>query len=328
MRIWSIFLAICTASALTGCEGELPRGGRQPDAHASALTAPERKPYFPPEAKGLVDIQATSAEARAALNLPSGSTVNFDTSDSRGIRAMTTPASGFPTAGASYLAISSGCAALATSPNNSSSTTCVLDGLDTRAGQDMVQVTADIPVPAGAKCWLVDWKFFSEEFPEFVGSSVNDTFLIEVGSSNISFNGPNVIAPNNVAFDANGQVISINTTGALGMSSAAAAGTTYDGATSTLNTQAPIASGTTSLRLIFSVFDVGDSVYDTTVFLDNFRFSGSPCGQPVTAPVVIPPPDLILTSPAEGQVFSPSSPAADATEANVVVSGDPAPRPR
>jgi hypothetical protein len=157
-----------------------------------------------------------------------------------------------------------------------------------------VQVTTDIPVPPGAKCWLVDWKFFSEEFPEYVGTDFNDAFLIEVGSSNIGISGTTITAPNNVAYDSHGSLITINTTGSLGMSVANAVGSTYDGATAKLTTQASIPSGATNLRLIFTVLDLGDSNYDSTVFIDNIRFSGSACGDPVTTPTSNSPPSVIV----------------------------------
>jgi hypothetical protein len=123
----------------------------------------------------------------------------------------------------------------------------------------------------------VDWKFFSEEFPEYVGSSFNDAFLIETPTSTFVVNPDfTLTAPNNVAFDPSGELVTINTTGAVGMNSANAVGTTYDGATTTLTTVAAIPPGQSTITITFSVMDLGDSIYDTTVFLDNFRFSAGP----------------------------------------------------
>lgn len=228
---------------------------------------------------GALDIDPTSV-----------SSLSSGTSDHNGFDAFSTAASGFPTAGSDYVVLTSGCTSVALQPNTSGGTTCVLNGLNNSQGNDLVQLDVTLNVPAGAKSWLIDSKFFSEEFPEYVGSSFNDAFLIEQGSSNFTISGNQVNAPNNVAFDANGDRISINTTGALGMTAADAAGTTYDGATKTLTTHAPIPEDATTIRLIFSVMDLGDSILDTAVFLDNFRFSGSEVGQPVTQPATNTPP--------------------------------------
>ena len=80
-----------------------------------------------------------------------------------------------------------------------------------------------------------------------------------------------VVAPHNFAFDSAGKVISINT---AGFSEAEAAGTTYDGSTPLLRASRPVTPGTHSLYL--SVFDQGDSVFDSAAFLDNLRiFTGT-----------------------------------------------------
>ena len=95
-------------------------------------------------------------------------------------------------------------------------------------------------MPAGSTAWAFDWKFLSEEFPEFVGSSFNDAFLVETPKSDFTINGSQITAPHNVAYDASHKLISVNTTGALGMSAPEAAGTTYDGGTAPLTTTVPL----------------------------------------------------------------------------------------
>jgi len=62
-------------------------------------------------------------------------------------------------------------------------------------------------------------------------------------------------------------VISINATGPVAMNAANAAGTTYDGATPLLSASTQITPGTHSLYL--SIFDQGDQVLDSAVFIDN-----------------------------------------------------------
>ena len=149
----------------------------------------------------------------------------------------------------------------------------MLGGLNNSRGHDLFQLTLTLNVPPGATHWAVDWKFFSEEFPEFVGTIFNDAFLIETPTSNFTISGiATITAPNNVVFDPSGHLVTINTTGAFGMTAANAAGTTYDGATATLSAVVPIPAGASQITIIFSVMDLGDSIFDTTVFLDNFRF--------------------------------------------------------
>jgi len=100
-------------------------------------------------------------------------------------------------------------------------------------GNDLFQLTVTIKVPPLTNYWAVDRKFLSEEYPEWIGTQLNDTFLIETPTSTFSVSGISTIsAPNNVAFDPSGELVTINTTGAVGMTAANAAGTTYDGATS------------------------------------------------------------------------------------------------
>jgi hypothetical protein len=242
----------------------------------------------------------TAADVISAVDLPAGSTVNWGTSDALGFDVFTTPVSGFPTKNNSFLVMSTGCTSAVTDPNSSGSTTCTLGGLNTSAGRDMVQLQFSIPVPPGSKSWLMDWKFFSEEYPEFVGTSFNDAFLVEQGVSNFTISEPTITAPNNVAFDSTGALITINTTGALGMTPANAAGTTYDGSTTSLTTQASVPTGTTVLSITLTVADLGDSVLDSTAFVDNIRFSGNEVGEPFTEPFVNHAPTATITGPLVG----------------------------
>lgn len=179
---------------------------------------------------------------------------------------------GFPTEGKTFAAISSGVAANAILPNNSGSLSGTLGGLNNSQGNDLVQLTLTLKVPSGAEKWTVDWKFLSEEYPEWVGTQYNDTFLIETPSSTFTISGNSVAAPNNVALDEEKHLVTVNTTGKVGMKNTNSAGTTYDGATATLTAGAPIPSGASVITIVFSIMDLGDSIYDSTVFLDNFKF--------------------------------------------------------
>jgi len=216
----------------------------------------------------------TVIDLEDALDIPSGSVAvaSYNGSDLAGFTIFSLPVSEFPTQGDSFLVLSTGQASGATLPNNSGSLSTILNGLNNEQGNDLVQVQLTLNVPAGAEFWAVDWKFFSEEFPEFVGSQFNDAFFIETPSSDINIVGNIPVSDTNIATDLFGSRVSINTTGVTGMTALNAAGTTYDGATGILTTAGRVDEGATQINIIFSVTDLGDSVYDTTVFLDNFRF--------------------------------------------------------
>ncbi len=158
-------------------------------------------------------------------------------------------------------------------------------------------------MPPNVNYWAVDFKFFSEEYPEFVGSSYNDAFFIQTPPVSIVVNSDyTVTAPNNYALDPSGNQVTINTTGVIGMSAANAFGTTYDGATETLLANGPIPSGASQITIVFSVMDLGDSIYDTTVFLDHFRFvegnpgTGGQSDPPVFDPQTPPPGSVFNTN--------------------------------
>ena len=60
---------------------------------------------------------------------------------------------------------------------------------------------------------------------------MNDGFVVELDTSTWTTNSSEIIAPNNFAFDGEGNVVSINSTGVGGMTAAAGAGTAFDGVT-------------------------------------------------------------------------------------------------
>ena len=224
---------------------------------------------------------------------------------------VSTPLAGFPTAGSSFTLLSNGDALLADDPNNSGGSGFSAGGGGGSHGDsfyDLVTLKVDISVPAGANCLAFDFKLMSEEFPEYVGGSVNDGFVAELDTSDFTADAANnnaVVAPNNFAFDSAGKVISINT---AGFSEAEAAGTTYDGSTPLLRASRPVTSGAHSLYL--SVFDQGDGVFDSTAFLDNLRIFTAPDGGCITGSTSdITPPDTTITGgPAEGSTTNDNTP--------------------
>ncbi len=152
---------------------------------------------------------------------------------------------------------------------------------------DYSEISLSIQVPANAQAFSFDFNFMSIEFPEFVCTSFDDTFLAMLESN--AFTG-------NVSFDSMGSRVSINV-GFFDVCSptldAACAGeddligTGFEsgadsgGGTGWLTTTAPVVPGE-KIRLTFMIFDEGDHILDSTVLLDNFRWELEPVDGPVT----------------------------------------------
>ena len=176
---------------------------------------------------------------------------------------------GFPTNGTTFGILTSGDVNLADDPNTLENSGANL-GSSARGAFDVSILKVDLTVPSGPNCLRVDFRFLSEEYPEFVSSEFNDGFVAELdpsGPSHWAVSGSTISAPSNFAFDSNGDVISINNSGVVSMTAEQASGTTYDGATPQLVAQTPIDQGAHSVY--FSIFDSGDNDYDSAVFLDN-----------------------------------------------------------
>jgi hypothetical protein len=195
----------------------------------------------------------------------------------------TTALGGFATNGADYGILTTGDATLADDANGSGGDGVDLVGPNVRGVNDfdVTVLKVDLNAPAGVNCMTVDFRFLSEEYPEYVGGTVNDAFVAELDTSDWTTDADaNVAAPHNFAFDPNGNPITVNAAGVTSMTEANAAGTTYDGATPLLQASTPVSSGAHSLYL--SIFDQGDGILDSAVFVDNVRFSNRPTGTCVT----------------------------------------------
>jgi hypothetical protein len=186
----------------------------------------------------------------------------------------TTRMAGFPTNGNSFAILSTGNSRLAPEPNDAPDSGTTSGGPSIRGARDVVIMRVALRVPRGHNCLSFDFRFLSEEYPEYVGDIYNDAFIAELGASNWSASGkdnPTITSPLNFATDAQGSPIRINKTGLTGMRSGSAHGTTYDGATRILRASTPIRPG--NRKLYLSLFDQGDRIYDSAVFLDNLRTS-------------------------------------------------------
>jgi hypothetical protein len=212
----------------------------------------------------------------------------LDQTDPRAVMSLGQGLVGFPTNGTDFGMISTGDTDLANDPNDDQSISTVLDGLNTNAGEDLAGLVISFNAPAGANCLNADVKMLSDEFPEFVGSAFNDFAAGNMNNATApSVSGPDPSLADNFLFD--GSVppneLEINTSQLV--SAEAASGTTYDGATPTLLTQTGVSPGLPNTLRLW-VGDVGDSHFDTTVFVDNIRvFAKSPCPVQTRGPSVV-----------------------------------------
>jgi hypothetical protein len=184
----------------------------------------------------------------------------------------TTRLAGFPRRGSSFAILSSGNARYADDPNDEGDLGTQARGPSIRGARDVAIMRLDVRIPRGVNCLSFDFRYLSEEFPEFVDDQFNDAFIAELGSSDWDASSkinPTIRAPSNFAINRRGDPIRVNALGNIGVSAARARGTTYDAATRLLRASTRVRPGLG--RLYLSIFDQGDRIYDSAVFLDNLR---------------------------------------------------------
>ena len=150
---------------------------------------------------------------------------------------------------------------------------------------DYSELELVLDVPANANSFSFDFNFMSKEFPEWVCSSFDDTFLAVLDSQ--EFTG-------NVSFDAQGNRVSINVgffdkcdveldPACTGDEELAGTGfqNNVGGGTGWLTTTAPVRPSE-KITLTFAIFDEGDHVLDSAVIIDNFRWHIEQVDGPVT----------------------------------------------
>lgn len=129
--------------------------------------------------------------------------------------------------------------------------------------------------PSNATGFQFDFDFYSYEYPEWVCTSYNDQFIALVEPA------PEGSIDGNVSFDAMGNPVSVNIAffdvcDGCPLGTGELTGTGFDqfddaGATSWLSTTAPVEGGA-EFTIRFAIWDTGDSSWDSTVLVDNFRW--------------------------------------------------------
>ncbi len=205
---------------------------------------------------------------------------SFVTSPAGAANAVADNLSSFPTHGVNFAIMSTGRADSADDPNsnvpddagptNDKSTDFGGGNIRGNTDFDVSVLKVDLSVPSTANCLRFDFQFYSEEFAEYVGTQYNDAFIAELDTTTWDTSGSVITSPDNFAFGPGGNVISVNTSFTSPASAITnAAGTTYDGATPLLSAAHAVTPGAHSVY--FSIFDQGDRILDSSVFLDNLQ---------------------------------------------------------
>ncbi|MFT7400920.1 MAG: hypothetical protein ACI83N_000506 [Hydrogenophaga sp.] len=151
-------------------------------------------------------------------------------------------------------------------PNNSNS--CTGGGTTSSLKFDFTSNTGKV---------FFQYVFGSEEYNEFVNSGFNDQFELLLNGTNIALlpGAGGVVSINNVNCGSNSAFYRNNSSGS------APAGCTnlglniqYDGLTTILTAQADVLASSTN-TFEFKIFDLGDSSYDSGVFIKAGSFSGT-----------------------------------------------------
>ena len=167
---------------------------------------------------------------------------------------------------------------------------------------DSVNLKARIRVPTNAKSFSYQFKYYSAEFPEYLCQQFNDFFIALLKTTWMP--DPNAMPPQsplpadtNIAFDAQGNPVSVNNSffqvcfppfgappgtcpsGTLELTGTGMGGWGSNikdgGGTDWLTNTAPIVPGET-MEIQFVTWDAGDHNVDSLVLLDHFRWSITP----------------------------------------------------
>lgn len=192
-----------------------------------------------------------------------------------------------PQRGARFLGLSSGYARDLNDSNNCGGLSCQTTGAGTPPaapycdmgptcyplGAENINDDAGFRVairsPKNATGFRFLFKFYSFEYPEWVGSSFNDQFVALVLPK------PMGAIDGNVSFDSAGNSVSINAAFFNG-AQAELQGTGFDvwddaGSTAWLQTSVPITGGD-DLDVLFATWDTSDASWDSTVLIDGFEW--------------------------------------------------------
>ena len=231
------------------------------------------------------------------------------------------PIAPFPADGPTYAVLSTGDATLSDQPDQAGVFASADDGGETApagrgdTARDVTVLSIPINVPAGANCLSFDFRFLSEEYPDFINSQFNDAFIAELDSSTWVSSG-SVIGglENDFALDATGAPLTVHSAQA-GLSAPNGAGTPYGGGSAPLRAKTAVTPG--AHTVILSVLDLNDNIYDTAVFADALRTSNESAATCVRGSQAIGP-GLAITGPGPGFTSRSRFPTLTGTAGNAV----------
>lgn len=169
---------------------------------------------------------------------------------------------------------------------------------------DAAALSLEIRVPTNAQTLTFQSNFYTYEYPNYVCSLFNDFFVVMMDPI------PANLPDGNIAFDQDGNPISVNNsylricepgthngrTFACPLGTANLRGTGFDGtsvcvanlangSTGWLVTTVPVTGGSI-IKLRFAIWDTGDSRFDSSVIVDNFQWSINQSRRPETVPLL------------------------------------------
>jgi hypothetical protein len=148
---------------------------------------------------------------------------------------------------------------------------------------DYTELRFVLQVPPDVTSFSYDFAFFSTEYPFYYKSPYNDMYIGWLESEQWT---------GNISFDQQGNPISLNAgfleftddpTGQNPIPQFQNTCMRQHAGTNWLQTTAGVTPGET-ITVVFAIMDISDSILDSYVFLDNFRWGCEPTGKPTTEP--------------------------------------------
>lgn len=212
----------------------------------------------------------------------------------QGVKIVSKFGANSPQLGSSMLLLSSGLAVESNTPmSTDKGYTCgtpdgypkespACPGVTTGEAHDGVALELKVRVPSNAQSFQYQQNFFTMEYPGYICSEFNDFFVTMMSPA------PAGLPDGNIAFDQDTNPISVNNSllqvcdrgnyggktfpCPLGSDTLADTGFGGHAATGWLTTSAPVKGGS-EITLRFAIWDSGDGILDSSVLLDDFKFS-------------------------------------------------------